>query len=274
MRARSLKPSTFKNEFLAVADPLYTVIFEGLWCFADREGRLEDRPAKIHMEINPGRAFEGTERSLAWLADNGFILRYVVAGKKYIHVIEFTKHQKPHVNEKPSVIPAPFSTQGSESVDLHEVSSTTKVASEHNQGDKHLALTPDSGLLTPSSLTPDSLIAAATQLVSRETLEWFLQFKLEYPERSGDPDWRGAQKAANARIREGHTPEQFIAGARRYAAYCLATDTEAQYVKQASTFLGPAKPFLLPWTPPASKAERVLESNISAGIAFAAGVSK
>jgi hypothetical protein len=272
VRARSLKPSIFKNELLAVADPLFTVIFEGLWCAADREGRLEDRPGKLHIEINPGRAFDGTERALAWLAENGFILRYVVAGKKYIHVIEFTKHQKPHVNEKPSVIPAPVSTQGSEPVDLPEVSGTTKVASEHNQGDKHLALTPDSGLLTPSSLTPDSLIAAATQLVSREPLEWFLQFRREYPERSGDPDWRGAQKAANARIREGHTPEQFISGAKRYAMYCAATEKlGTEFVKQAATFLGPAKPFLLPWTPPVPKAARQLDSNISAGLAFLAG---
>ena len=45
MRARNLKPSIFKNELLAVADPLYTLVFEGLWCLADREGRLEDRPA-------------------------------------------------------------------------------------------------------------------------------------------------------------------------------------------------------------------------------------
>src|SRR5690349_15202371 len=106
MRARSLKPSIFKNELLAVADPLFTVIFEGLWCAADREGRLEDRPGKLHIEINPGRAFDGTEKALSWLHDNGFIRRYSVKGTKFIQVVAFTKHQKPHVNEKPSVIPA------------------------------------------------------------------------------------------------------------------------------------------------------------------------
>lgn len=105
MRSRNLKPSIFTNELLAVADPLYTVVFEGLWCAADREGRLEDRPAKIHMAINPGRAFEGTEISLKWLSDNGFILRYTVDGVAYIQVLMFWKHQNPHFKEAQSVIP-------------------------------------------------------------------------------------------------------------------------------------------------------------------------
>jgi hypothetical protein len=89
MRSRNLKPSLFTNELLAIADPLYTIIFEGLWCAADREGRLEDRPAKIHMAINPGRAFEGTARSLDWLTENGFISRYSVARVGYIQITNF-----------------------------------------------------------------------------------------------------------------------------------------------------------------------------------------
>lgn len=135
-----MKPSLFTNELLATSDPLYTVIFEGLWCVADREGRLEDRPRKIHMEVNAGRAFEGTESALAWLADNKFITRYEVNGEKYIQVRAFGKHQKPHQNEKPSVIPA------------QEL--VTKAPSACDQGTKHLALNPSS--LNPHSLNPDS----------------------------------------------------------------------------------------------------------------------
>lgn len=135
MRARNLKPAIFKNELLAVADPIYTVTFEGLWCMADRKGRLEDRPPKIHFEINPGRAFEVTERSLEWLTENGFIQRYEVGGKKIIQVNAFEKHQKPHVNESGSVLPPP----------------PALVPSEHNQGPKDLALTADSLLLTADS---------------------------------------------------------------------------------------------------------------------------
>lgn len=102
-----MKPSLFKNELLATSDALYTWIFEGLWCLADKEGRLEDRPRKIHLEINAGRAFEGTEAALNWLAENGFIDRYKAAdGMACIQVIAFHRHQKPHPREATSVIPA------------------------------------------------------------------------------------------------------------------------------------------------------------------------
>lgn len=107
MRARNLKPSLFKNELLATSDPLYTWIFQGLWCLADRAGRLEDRPRRIHLEINAGRAYEGTEAALVWLAENGFIQRYECADAKYIQVLKFEKHQNPHHREPESSIPAP-----------------------------------------------------------------------------------------------------------------------------------------------------------------------
>jgi len=100
---------------------------------------------------------------------------------------------------------------------------------------------------TTASATP------ARQHVPRETVdpEWWLDFKLAYPERSGDPGWRKAQKAANARMAEGHSAREFIDGAKRYAAFCEATGkVGTEFVKQASTFLGPDKHFLLPWKPP------------------------
>jgi hypothetical protein len=103
--------------------------------------------------------------------------------------------------------------------------------------------------------------APPTRLVdSRETgPDWMLDFKLSYPERAGDQNWRGALRAANARLAEGHTADEFLAGAKRYAAFIQATGKNAtEYVKQAASFLGPSKPFLLPWNPPA-KAENASE---------------
>lgn len=111
--------------------------------------------------------------------------------------------------------------------------------------------------------------ASSTPRVSRETPDWFLEFKLAYPSRSGDPGWRKAQRAANARMEEGHRPEEFIAGAKRYAQFCAATGKlDSEFVKQASTFLGPDKHFLERWDPPPSKAERRLAGNISAAEEF------
>jgi hypothetical protein len=270
MRARSLKPSIFKNEYLAVADPLFTLIFEGLWCAADREGRLEDRPGKIHMEINPGRAFEGTERSLEWLAEHGFIDRYEVAGKKYIQVVAFAKHQKPHVNEKPSAIPPRTCVQGTKSeqpINGHVANeSAAKVASEHNQGGKHLALTPDSGLLTPDSLIPTAASRPRDRRGARFE-EWFGELRDVYPKRAGSQPWTRAQRAANARISEGHRPQEFIDGAKRYAAFCRATGKiGTETVMQAATFLGPDKEFLNPYSLPETPATLAAERRQAADV--------
>ena len=104
-RARNIKPALFKNEVLGVADPLYTLCFEGLWLLADRDGRLEDRPIRIRAEIFPYREGLNIESILEWLACNDFIIRYRHGENRYIQIVNFAKHQNPHKNEAPSEIP-------------------------------------------------------------------------------------------------------------------------------------------------------------------------
>ncbi len=145
MRARNIKPSLFKNEILGTADPLLTILFEGLWCEADREGRLEDRPLRLRAEILPYRNNVDIDAMLNWLSDNGFIARYEAGDTKVIQVLKFSDHQRPHNNEVASVLPA-------------------MDASKHNQGGKSVqpreeVLRSDSLFLIPDSpsLIPDSL---------------------------------------------------------------------------------------------------------------------
>jgi hypothetical protein len=52
-RARNIKPGFFLNDELAECEPLARLLFAGLWCIADREGRLEDKPKRIKVEILP-----------------------------------------------------------------------------------------------------------------------------------------------------------------------------------------------------------------------------
>lgn len=106
-RARNIKPGLFKNEVLGQADPLLTILFAGLWCLADREGRLEDRPVRIKSEVLSYRYGADPDLMLNWLDENGFIRRYEVNGKRFIQILEFKKHQNPHKNEVPSEIPSP-----------------------------------------------------------------------------------------------------------------------------------------------------------------------
>ena len=125
-RARNIKPGFFKNELLAEMPPETRLLFMGLWCLADREGRFEDRPKKIKMELFPCDSFS-IEDSLALLAKDGFLLRYEVDGKRYAQVVNFTKHQMPHHKEVPSDIPAP---PGCAQVTRHSYDVPAKVREE------------------------------------------------------------------------------------------------------------------------------------------------
>ena len=103
-RARNVKPGFFKNEDLAECSPLARLLFVGLWCIADRAGRLEDHPKRIRAEILPYD--DGSvDDMLNELHQAGFILRYQAAGRRYIQVLNFGKHQNPHHREPESAIP-------------------------------------------------------------------------------------------------------------------------------------------------------------------------
>jgi hypothetical protein len=83
------------------------ILFEALWCLADREGRLDDRPAKIVKGFAfPYRNVEDPDGMLQWLHDHGFIVRYWVRGKRYIQISTWKDHQDIHPHEARSVIPA------------------------------------------------------------------------------------------------------------------------------------------------------------------------
>jgi hypothetical protein len=103
-RARNIKPGLFKNELLVEQPPFVRLLFIGLWTLADREGRLEDRPKRIKLELFPYDP-DDTDESLRLLADSGFIDRYEAVGKKVIQIVNFLKHQTPHGTERDSDLP-------------------------------------------------------------------------------------------------------------------------------------------------------------------------
>jgi hypothetical protein len=79
------------------------------------------------------------------------------------------------------------------------------------------------------------------------------EFRASYPKRQGTQPWARALRAWNARRREGHEAAAMVAGAQRYALWVAATGKAGtELVMQASTFLGPDKPFLEPWEPPSA----------------------
>lgn len=101
MRARNIKPGFFKNPVLAeIFPPWGRLLFAGLWCLGDREGRLKDRAAQIAVEIFPydianrRLSMQDVEKILSDLSqgEEPFITRYEVDGHNYIQIENFNKH--------------------------------------------------------------------------------------------------------------------------------------------------------------------------------------
>lgn len=109
-RIRYLKPEFFSDEDLAQLPFQTRLTYAGLWCFADKAGRLEYRPKYLKAMIFPYDNID-IEKQLDLLCNgkhgNGlpFIQRYEADEKKYIQILTWEKHQKPHHTEKDSIFP-------------------------------------------------------------------------------------------------------------------------------------------------------------------------
>lgn len=112
-RARIIKPEAFLDEDLAALSVHARLLFIGLWTLADREGRLEDRPARIKAQLLPwddvdAAALLGELEAPRAGSTGGFILRYASSsGRKLIQIRNFGLHQNPHPRETPSQLEAP-----------------------------------------------------------------------------------------------------------------------------------------------------------------------
>lgn len=106
MRARNIKPGFFKNEYLSECSPMARLLFIGLWCMSDREGRMELRPKRIKAEIFPYDNCK-IESLLEELQKYGFIVVYSYENCNYLEIPTFTQHQNCHIKEASSTIPAP-----------------------------------------------------------------------------------------------------------------------------------------------------------------------
>jgi hypothetical protein len=147
-RSRNIKPGFFTNDVLGELPPLARLLFVGLWTVCDRDGRCEDRPKKIRAEVLPYDDCD-VEVLLGQLANAGFIDRYEADGRRVVHVVNWHKHQNPHVKEAPSTLPARC-----------ELGASTVLAPGKKQPE------PEEAGLIPSTLIPESLSSDSLQNVA------------------------------------------------------------------------------------------------------------
>ncbi|GED69414.1 hypothetical protein BRE01_31160 [Brevibacillus reuszeri] len=178
-RARNIKPSFFKNEDLSELSAHARLLFVGLWCLADREGFLEDRPKRIKGELFPYENVNVDEQ-LQELHHMGFILRYEVDGERFISIPKFVEHQNPHHREAASKIPKPRQTVGKTGDDdqgkaqpEYSLGLSSEFPSQGNAEPTESradSLIPDSLKLIPDTLIPPPLNTPAGQGDQREVM--------------------------------------------------------------------------------------------------------
>lgn len=116
-RARTIKAAFFTDSRVGAVRPYARLLFQGLWCLADRNGRLPDDPDEIGVQILPYDLTDpdyidagGVAASLDELAAVKLIRRYTVEGCAYIEIPKFGKHQRLYDNEK-ELYPEPVATE-------------------------------------------------------------------------------------------------------------------------------------------------------------------
>ena len=149
-RSRNIKPGFFSNEHLAEVDFATRLLFIGMWTEADREGRLEDRPRRLKMALFPADNVD-IDAMLYSLHDLEFIDRYSVDGRNYIQVVNWAKHQNPHLKEAKSTIPEKPVVEPCQV----KTGASTMQAPDKNSSFPADSLSLDSGFLIPDPLSSD-----------------------------------------------------------------------------------------------------------------------
>ncbi|MFF9013576.1 hypothetical protein ACF09C_11510 [Streptomyces sp. NPDC014870] len=97
-RIRTIKPEAFASESLAAVSLSAERTFFGLLTQADDQGRFRDQAAVIAgllWSLRPDHGPMGVEDDLNQLHAADLICRYEGAdGKRYLHIVTFTQHQK------------------------------------------------------------------------------------------------------------------------------------------------------------------------------------
>ena len=148
-RARNIKPSFFNNDLLADIEPLGRLLFIGLWTICDYKGNIEFREKKIKASILPYDNCSVMDIAIN-LEKSGFIKSYSNDGAIYINIVNFSKHQNPHKNEK---------LKGSDTPDFSDCNSQPYDLKESCIKSEKIEINPDNNGTNPAdsfNLIPDS----------------------------------------------------------------------------------------------------------------------
>lgn len=215
-RIRNIKPGAFLDADLCDLSPLHRWLFAGLWCQADREGRLWDKPRELKVKVLPYDDCN-IDALLDDLAVAGFIIRYEVQGVRYIQVCKFVEHQRFHKDEKPLGLPAPTEPVAA---------NTNSAPPQHGADTVSAALVSESGSLNleagklssnndePSRSAPDLVQnpPSPQEQPDQEAVAKVMSHYREAMKAQGIDarDTRKRRKLIRARLNDGHPVEELL----------------------------------------------------------------
>lgn len=265
-RIRTIKPDFFLDEELAALPVLARLLFIGLWVHADREGRLEDRPARIRAQVFPYEPKADVDALLDLLAAEragrpGFVVRYSVGGRDLIQISSFLDHQRPNAREPLSSLPGP-EEDGAHARTCKHVHADARTLGKgkgkgrEGEGERPLsglaAAQPDrdrgfgvSGTEDPDEAPPP------TQSPDRPLTE--LEWRVEETWRAHLAQWRGFYLDTNGRvpIREPTLTDEIRkairAAIREYDGHLLGKELRPRWVEESKARAAGIGIFLDPW---------------------------
>lgn len=99
-RIRTIKPDFWTDETLGECSPTSRLLFVGTWNLADDHGNLERSSRQLKAQLFPYDAID-VEPHVQELLKAGVLIEYEVAGKKYLHIKGFDRHQKVEKKSSP-----------------------------------------------------------------------------------------------------------------------------------------------------------------------------
>jgi hypothetical protein len=104
-RIRTIKPDFFTSDDICALTPLARLLYIGLWCEADREGRLNWTPRVFKRRYLPDDDCDIDELCKQLLARD--LVRIFGEVDEYAYIPTFSEHQHINPRETPSSIPSP-----------------------------------------------------------------------------------------------------------------------------------------------------------------------
>lgn len=127
-RIRTIKPEFFTSDDICSLPAVARLLYIGLWCEADREGRFEWRPSAFRRRYLPDDTVD-IEALCQLLLDRGLVIRY---GDGLAYIPTFSKHQHINPRESASVLADPdaYTTRAARVTDTSPRDSDAQVGRE------------------------------------------------------------------------------------------------------------------------------------------------